>query len=127
MFLANGLSVPFSGLFLSLFNAIELAPRFLEARAALKDCKRKGREQARKARLLVTAVAAKIEEKDEEMERVSILVGIRNFSYIFHGNKKCVFRFLLLGILISSRLGYEETCPKKEVGSMRWAKSHIGI
>ena len=45
--------------------------KFWETRAALKDTKRKNREQARKARLLVTAVAAKIEEKDEEMERVS--------------------------------------------------------
>lgn len=44
--------------------------QFRETRAALKDTKRKNREQARKARLLVTAVAAKIEEKDEEMERV---------------------------------------------------------
>ena len=55
--------------------------KFWETRAALKDTKRKNREQARKARLLVTAVAAKIEEKDEEMERVSILVGMRNCFY----------------------------------------------
>ena len=45
-----------------------------ETRAALKDTKRKNREQARKARQLVTAVAAKIEEKDEEMERVRYAV-----------------------------------------------------
>jgi len=44
--------------------------KFFETRAALKDIKRKNREQARKARQLVTAVAAKIEEKDEEMERL---------------------------------------------------------
>ena len=47
-----------------------------ETRAALKDTKRKNREQARKARQLVTAVAAKIEEKDEEMERVRYPVRI---------------------------------------------------
>ena len=50
--------------------------QFLETRAALKDTKRKNREQARKARLLVTAVAAKIEEKDEEMERVSCVCAV---------------------------------------------------
>ena len=49
-----------------------------ETRAALKDTKRKNREQARKARQLVTAVAAKIEEKDEEMERVRFAVPSQN-------------------------------------------------
>ena len=49
-----------------------------ETRAALKDTKRKNREQARKARQLVTAVAAKIEEKDEEMERVRYAVPSQN-------------------------------------------------
>ena len=49
-------------------NVVESA--LWETRAALKDTKRKNREQAWKARQLVTAVAAKIEEKDDEMERV---------------------------------------------------------
>ena len=51
-------------------NGGSVESAFLETRAALKETKRKNREQARKARQLVTAVAAKIEEKDEEMERV---------------------------------------------------------
>lgn len=53
--------------------------KFFETRAALKDTKRKNREQARKARQLVTAVAAKIEEKDEEMERVCQIGAVTGY------------------------------------------------
>ena len=47
-----------------------LQTKFLETRQSLKDARRKSREQSRKARQLLAAVASKIDEKEGEMERV---------------------------------------------------------
>ncbi len=89
-----------------------LQAKFFETRVALKEARKKSREQSRKGRQLVAVVAAKIEEKDQEMEKAGYQIDEFHFAFQSGANDCSLFCISFFQLRASHNVELSTICQQ---------------